>query len=453
MKSLCNITVLLCVTASLWVFDPPSVHANVLLQQQHLTYKGAFRVPRGNLGGDSSIDSMGRGGKGITYNAAKNSLILLGSQFENLAIEISIPQPVISNNISELNTSTTIQPPGNITNSKWNNLNLDGSAVGNGGTPGGLLVYDGKLIGNVFAFYATGYVGHLSHFTASLNWATEGSQFSGMKRVGTNPTDPALSNGGFTGGYMCHVPNDWKERLGAPALTGNGAIPVISRSSYGPSIWGFDPNDIGVTAISPAEMFVGYDDHHQTLGGFSIGNLTFNMVTALRGIVFPDGSDSILVFGRHGLGHDRNGVGCYGTGTSNEALHLTDAGDGSKYCYDPVDGSKGVHGYPYVYQIWAYDANDILNVRKGVKNYWDITPYAVWNFTLPYTDESSGKTGTKSIGGVAYDPTAQRLFISQLSSDIAANAYETPPIIHVFSLNLAITTPPIQSTPIILNIK
>lgn len=409
-----------------------------LLASNSLSYLGAFRVPDGNLGGDSLISrSLALGGRGLTYNPVRNSLIMAGRGSERLAIEISIPTPINSNSISALQTATVVQVPGNVADGQWDNLNIDGSTVPNGGAVGSFLVYNGKLIGNAWPYYLTGTSGHLSHFTASLNWASEGSQFSGFKRVGVNPFISTWSNAGWTGGYMCLVPPEWRERLGAPALTGNGGTAVLERTSRGPSVSGFDPDRIGVDDIAPAEVFFGYPDDHRTLGEYMGSGFYYNASMKLSGITFPENSDSVLVFGSYGLGFNGDGTPCYGFGTSDIALHgTTGEGMSEPYCYDPPDPEKGTHGYPYVYQVWAYNANDILDVRAGTKKYWEIIPYAIWNFTLPYTSETSTWTGTKSLGGVAYDPTTQRIFITQSHADTLVSTTSPLPIVHVFKLNL-----------------
>ncbi|MGD9948947.1 MAG: hypothetical protein AB7U29_10765 [Desulfobulbus sp.] len=439
MKGSCKTIILLFLAASLLAFNTTFVQANVLIQQQNLTYKGAFRVPRGYLGGDSKIWTMGSGGRGITYNPANNSLILSGSNKEKLAIEISVPTPIISTNITSLNTASVLQVPGNVTNGMWNYLQADGSYTENGGSVGSFLVYNNKLIGNVYAYYAEDTSGYVSHFTASLNWATTGSNFSGFKRVGINPVSSVAANGGWVGGFMCLVPSDWRAKLGYTALTGNGAIPIINRSSMGPSIWGFSPDDIGTKEPIFAEIYTGYTADHPTIGSYATGSLQYNLVTSLAGMVFPAGSDSVLVFGGHGLGEDGKGKGCYGQGTSDPALHRTPY-EGTIYCYDPGDLNKGGHAYPYVYQVWAYDAKDFLDVKNGIKKYWEIVPYSYWSFTLPFSPSK------KVLGGVAYDPRSQRLFVSQLSSDFLADQYEPNPIIHVFSLDL-------KPSPAIINIQ
>lgn len=404
---------------------------SALIQQGDFEYQGAFRVPRGNLGGESSYpQTLARGGAGLTYNPANDSLIMISRFSEKLAVEISIPEVVNADQVSDLKTAQLIQQPGNVANGQWHKLKLDGSNIPNGGVPGGLLVSQGKLIGSSFAYYDGAAEAARSHFTASLNWAAEGSQFQGMFRVGLHPVDPNGANGGFVGGYMAHIPDNWQEKLGYPALTGKGAIGIISRSSLGPAAWGFDPDNLGKVDPTPAEFFVGYPISHPTLGTYEGTSLYYNMATEINGLVFPVGSSSLLFFGRHGLGFNGHGDSCYGSGTSDMSLHGTPDGQGNVYCYDPSSSDKGAHAYPYVYQVWAYDANDLLDVKAGTKNPWDIVPYARWEFELPFADSS------KKIKGVAYDPSTQRIFIAQHNTDRITNPYEFYPIIHVFKLRV-----------------
>lgn len=411
--------------------------AGTLLNPQNFTYEGAFRVPRDNLGGDSSYpQTLARGGAGLAYNPSNNSLIITSRSNEKLAVEISIPTPIIDDSIGNLNTASLLQTPGDVANSQWSNLLMDGSAVGNGGAVGGLLVFNNRLIGSSWAFYDGASEAARSHFTASLDWATEGSQFSGMHRVGVHPSgSTSTANGGFVGGYMADVPSDWQTLLGFPALTGKGSIPVIIRTSFGPCAWGFDPDTLGATDPTPATFLVGYPNGHETLGDYNVTSLYYNMNTQLTGLAFPAGSDSVVFFGRHGLGITGEGDSCYGAGTSDIELHGEPDGEGNIYCYDPADASKGTHGYPYISQAWFYDANDLLDVKNGLIEPWDVLPYARWEMDLPYAKPMA------SLGGAAYDPSTQRIFISQSESDNISNIYEPYPIIHVYSINLAPTAP------------
>src|SRR5207244_1724953 len=99
----------------------------------------------------------------------------------------------------------------------------------------------------------------------------------------------------------------------------------------------------------PATTVLGYPIDHPTLGSCGSSDALFNCATQMGGVVFPEGTRSVLFFGRQG-----QGPYCYGVGGKT-------GGD----CFDPDDDSKGTHSYPYAYQIWAYDGLDLIKVKKG----------------------------------------------------------------------------------------
>ena len=108
----------------------------------------------------------------------------------------------------------------------------------------------------------------------------------------------------------------------------------------------------------------------------------------------------MLFFGTQGIGRF-----CYGEGTDRRDLEGQPTPDGSTWCYDPDGSSKGTHAYPYVAEVWAYDARSLEKVRRHRKRPWQVRPYATWRLHLPF---DSGQ-----IGGAAYDPARQRIYVSQ----------------------------------------
>jgi hypothetical protein len=128
------------------------------------------------------------------------------------------------------------------------------------------------------------------------------------------------------------------------------------------------------------------------LGDWNVTSPVFNGSTQMGGVVFPEGARSVLFFGRQGIGPF-----CYG--------------DASTGCVDPADPYKGTHAYRYVYQVWAYDAQDLAAVKAGLRQPWNVTPYATWQLTLPFADQNA------QIRGAAYDPATGRLWISQARGD------------------------------------
>ncbi len=70
--------------------------------------------------------------------------------------------------------------------------------------------------------------------------------------------------GGFGGGFMTPVPQEWQQDLGARILTGQAKLAVIGRTSAGPAAFGFDPADLGSdhgsrdpVSVLPAEPSAG----------------------------------------------------------------------------------------------------------------------------------------------------------------------------------------------------
>jgi hypothetical protein len=142
----------------------------------------------------------------------------------------------------------------------------------------------------------------------------------------------------------------------------------------------------------------------------------------MGGMAMIAGTRTVLYFGRNGMG-----TLCYGNGTADQSLVGTMGPDGAHYCYDPTSSDKGQHAYPYRYQIWAYDMNDLAAVKNGTKQPWDVVPYGVWPFDFPTHDEQM------KIGGVGYDAEKQLLYVSQMLVDKDGYAYR--PLIHVLHVN------------------
>jgi hypothetical protein len=378
-------------------------------------YLGAFRVPGGQFGcPDDNKCSFHFGGGPIVFNPANNSLYIAGHTHNQWIAEINIPAIISSTDLNSLNTATIRQKFADLANGRIGNLGKGGSLIENGGKLGGLLVNGTKLLVSDFAYYDGSYQAYYTHFTANANWTGNGVGFGGMKRIGI----PSAPQAGYVSGYMTTIPNEWQAAFGGTAITGNSNLSIITRTSLGPSAFVFDPGEVDIKPVVTASPLVYYPPDHWNIGDFSTANPYSNQTTKITGVVFPGGSKSVLFFGRHGLSC------CYGTGTSNDALTGKPVGNGSNYCYDPADDSKGTHGYPYVHQVWAYDANDMLSVKNGTKNPWDITPYAVWTYELPF------QTPGRNIIGATYDPATQRIFISQDHGD------GNLPVIHVFRVSL-----------------
>jgi hypothetical protein len=381
------------------ILEPRCLFAG-LVHETDLSYLGAFRLPTGTFG-ESNFEFVG---VGPTYNQINNSLFMVGHDWWPTAIaEVNIPA-LATGPASSLPVATVRQ---NFVELKPRipNMTLDGNVK-----VGGLMIVDGELYGTMYEYYDGDGTAVDSHFKlSSMDLAT--AEVSGLFQVGT-------MGGGWVGGWMTPVPAEWQSALGTEYVTGNGALSIISRTSRGPSAFGFDPAQLGATPAPVVSLL--YYDGLNPLRNFDQQSDIFNATAEIKGIAFPDGTDSVLFFGRQGTGQ----LG-YGTGTSDPSLDGQEVpGEpGNHYIYDPADSSKGYHAYPYRYQVWAYNANDLAQVKAGAMQPWDVQPYDVWELSLPY------EGGGVRLGGAAYDAASGRLYVSQ------KHVIGGMPVIHAFQLS------------------
>lgn len=383
---------------------PPAVQpqSEPLLQQSDVVYLGAFRVP-------ADTDPTNRatfeyGGTALAFNPESGGLYMVGHAQQQWVAELAVPAQIVS----------ATSPAGLTRATYWQRFvdPLEGKrndvlpSDPNGIQIGGILAPEDTpptfIWISAFPYY-TGGTHRPSHFSRPSDLSTRGA-VNGPRTLTATMTD-------YVSGYMALVPNEWRTLIGAKALAGNCCIPIISRTSYGPSVDAFNPadgTDQGALLNYPA-LF--------PLAPYSGSALAFGATTQIKGLVWPYGTRSVLFFGRTGTGPY-----CYGTGTRMASLAGLPVGDGSVWCYDPVDSDKGTHAYPYRYQIWAYDANDLLAVKQGTLRPWEPRPYGLWELTFPIDN-----TG-KRLGGAAYDPYTGRVYVSQISGD------GDRPLVHVFTV-------------------
>jgi hypothetical protein len=375
-----------------------------LVQARNLKWVGAFRLPGGHYG---TPNGFSFGGKPLAYNPANNSLFVGGHSYDKGIAEVTIPTPVPSTDVAALPFAAVLQPLSDPTEGKiWQLTTVNGVELG------GLLVANGTLVGTAYVYYDADASQRAAHYTRALKLSTPSVR--GFYAVGNAGT-------GFVSGWLGAVPQEWQPLLGGAALTGQCCVPIISRTSWGPAVFSFNPAALtgSPPGSVPAIPVVYYPSDHPTLGPYDQQSQVWNGSTTIGGFAIPRGTRSLLFFGKMGTG-----AFCYGGGTDTQALAGKPDGEGGNYCYDPMDSSKGTHAFPYREQVWAYDLNDLAAVKRGAMQPWDVKPYATWfpDFQPAGVD----------IGGVAYDAEHQLIYVSQLRVD--ADGFEYRPLIHAFRI-------------------
>jgi hypothetical protein len=374
-----------------------------LLTPSSLHYRGAFLLPAQV----SDKKTFSYGGTALAYDPARNGLFVVGHDWYQLTAEVTIPSPTNSSSVARLHRARFLQPFTDATNGKIDKTGGTNNKVG------GQLVYGGRLYGTAYVYYDAAGTQVVSH------WVRPSTQLAGASAQGLYQV--GRLGAGMVSGFMAEIPPDWRGLLGGEALTGNCCIPIISRTSFGPAAFAFDPAALSAAPHRiPDVPLLYYPQDHTTIGAWNASwnpahGIFFGGGTTIRGVVFPAGSRSVLFFGTQGIGKF-----CYGEGTDKQSLNGKPTPDGTIYCYDPDGSSKGTHAYPYVPEVWAYDAAALAAVRAGRKQPWQVKPYATWSLRLPFR---SGQ-----IGGAAYDPARGVVYVSQQFGD------GTDPVIHVFTI-------------------
>jgi hypothetical protein len=356
-----------------------------LLQQSDLVYLGSFTTPT-NDGAGSTFPQGSLTYGGVTGVGPDGTTLFYGlhSQSNSMA-EISIPA---------IGGVASIVTPG-----RYMPMNQTFDVPASAAYVGGALFWNNRIL-------VTGYVGYDNNPTAVYSWFTFGQPFTQASRLGPFSMSPT---GGLTGQYCGVIPAEWRTLLGGPAACGASSLSIITRSSRGPAFGVFSPDDIGPTTAI-AKMLLHYQPPAtlQTPPGYVEAD-------SYGGFAFPSGSRSVLYFRRHGDVH------CYGTGTE---------------CNDPTDSSKGNHAYPYRHEVLAYDANDLVAVKAGTKQPWEVAPYATWTITDMLA--SGGGVGAATMKSAVYDDVTRRVFITAFSGSSVYGA----PRVHVYQVK-APAPPPV----------
>jgi len=276
---------------------PPAELPSRRLSFADLVYQGAFRVPA-----DDNGDNFSYGGQTLVYNPGANTL-LIGSRYGKVA-EVTIPSPVKGTRLEELPVATYVHPFRDPADGHIRDISTDDTALD------GLLIHDGRLYGTGLIYYDAAHAQRLTHFSRSLDLSR--AEVQRIYQVGET------GKAGFVAGYMASVPAEWRTVLGGAAVTGQCCIPIIGRTSWGPSLFSWNPADLGRRDPVPATPLLYYTEQHATLGSWEGSNGSYGGTTSIAGVAIIDGTRTVLFAGRNGMGEF-----CYGFGICFDGQHLS----------------------------------------------------------------------------------------------------------------------------------
>lgn len=373
-------------------FQPPNItiaaSGTPLLTAGNLSYLGAYKLP---------VESGWTYGYERRIHFADGKIFVTGTDVNLTLAELTPPATLGSGAYSGLPAATTVQPlaglHGRIAN--WSTSGLD--------RIGGLCkLTDGRLCVSYYEMYDANSGATNSHVLL------DGTLAAGT--VTPLRTLTGAPHAGYVGGHMQRVPAEHQAKLGAAYLTGQGSISILARTSYGFSLFGFNPAALA-SGNTPASPLLYYNEVHP-LGPYDGQSSAWNSTCKFAGFAVVRGYRTVLFFGRLGTGPTFYGV--------------PQSTDPTAPNYDPAVAGNGFHAYPYRYQVWAYDLNDLEAVRLGIKQPWEPMPYATWELTIPTPWPA------RWIGGVGYDEATNRITVCQQDDGGDNGGW---PIFHVFQVN------------------
>lgn len=431
-----------------------------LVRPEDFRYLGAFRLPTG----DERPRTFAYGGNAMTFNpdgepagsddGFSGSLFITGHDRMpygeladgNQVAEISIPVPLITASVGDLNQAAFLQTFHNV---------AEGFFPGLDELPRvGMQYLDHPATGPKI------HIGWGQHFVPD----------------GLTPThawfDPGLSNADIMGswfigdqsfysvnGYMFEIPRDWADQFTQSRYLATGRFRDGGWSGMGPALFAYRPwiDDTGTSAETGTRL------QETVLLLYESSQNTPNIERSLDGYQHPDeweggawittasGNSAVLFAGTKGTGERF----WYGYANPAGAEHpcvdedlvgqftVCVMADGSPCPAEDLvecrghNDNRGWWSSRFDAQFILYDPADLARVAAGQMEPWEPQPYAqldideyLFLHSAAVEEEmlGSGDQRLARIGAVAYDRENDLLYVLELFAD------EARPVVHVWSI-------------------
>jgi hypothetical protein len=409
--------------------NPERIPTNTL-SPELLVYQGAFRLPddSGGMGWEYSGHGMtffSAGDPGGDSDGFPGSLFIVGHDHQLWVGEVSIPKPVISDNLEELNFAQTLQELADITGGaitdEWVLPRMGIEYL-----PAMDEMLEGKL------HFAVGQ--HIQNFEPSHGWASTNLDdpnsaglwlFDGYTNYATNdylfdiPEAWAQSNapgyrlacgrfregvwGGLGPALFAYAP--WRE--GNPPPSGHSLKNVIPLLLYGEQVAGLPE-----IAVDDSTRMQGYAPSDHWWGGAWLTS---------------DYGESVIFTGTKALGESWYG---FANGVVWDYACIDDPQMACPEIPDYPYDDRGFWAEGYQPAILFFDPEDLGRVARGELAPYEPKPYALMDLTEHWFDPETNVENYKRdlVGAAAYDRGNGILYIVERLGD------ESKSIIHVYKI-------------------
>jgi len=399
-----------------------------LIQPEDFVYLGYFRLPEPSGGSDWDYS-----GHGLTYypdgdpegaaDGFPGSLYGFGHDHQLYVSEISIPEPVITSSLAEVNTAGTLQPFADITGGIFNTAEMTIPRAG--------LAFVADPEPRLHFAFAQ----HIQDFEISHGWAnldlsnpeTQGAWvFDGFTNYVTND-------------YLFEIPRPWSEFISDEPLVASGRAREGLWSGRGPALFAYPAGDINksLPAGNTLEGVIPLLLYGEQLPGHpDLISAPSQAVIDYReadhwwgGAWLTAGDSSAVVFaGTKALGEEWYGF-ANGVVWEHDCAEQTPS-----TCPNPPEWPNDDRGFwaeAYQAQLIFYDPAHLVGVAQGEYESWQPQPYATLVLDDYFLDPALNLMEYKRdlVGAGAFDRDNGRFFLVERLAD------EYRSVIHVWQIS------------------
>ena len=407
---------------------PPS---GEVLMPEDLEYIGAFRLPEASGGSNWEYSGQGLtyypdGDPGDLEDGFPGSLFGFGHDHHMQVSEISIPQPVISKNLDDLNTAVTLQPFADLTGGF-----LDPEAMD---LPIADLAYLPPQAGQETGKLHFTFGQHFQGFEPSHGWAE-------LDLSDPRPAGPWIFDSYTnytTNDYLFDIPVDWAADNTPGQVLATGRFREGVWGGYGPALFAYDPFQDGnppapgatLTSITPLLLYGQQEpgltdivvDASMQMDGYQLADHWMGAAWLTGG-----GKSAMIFVGTKALGHSWYGF-------ANGVVWEYDCAEQSPpTCPEPPEWPFDNRGYwadDYQAQIIFFDPADLAAVARGELQTWEPQPYATLVLDEYLFDPEINYAEYKRdlVAAAAFDREHNLLFVIERLAD------EYKSVVHVWRI-------------------
>lgn len=278
---------------------------------------------------------------------------------------------------------------------------------------------------------ADGVVTVSAYGTYDANGVAQASHWAGPSLTALSGPFRGTVAPGLVKGNMGVVPPEWRQYLGGPLFATAGYTSIISRASYGTAFSTFDPKTVTAHGFAMS-MLLGCP--HSVLAcrtwtAWGPSTNGFEGAEQDGGAFIVPGTRTLVAIEREATGalpgpgvagaavpHD-----CYGYRTDTLALHgapyTVNPAEGVRWCWSPADpfAQKGNKGGTYRLVAKLYDLADLVAVRQGLEQPWNVKQYA--------TVDLPGSSASEYVSGGAYNPKTDEFYVVRFLGGATSTIY------------------------------